>query len=151
MEHEFNLISLLEYIDPARLSYQDWVSVGMALQHEGYDLEVWEDWSRRDPGRFHPGECEKKWVGFHGSAAPVTGATITQMAKEGGWVPAGRLSPTEGHALDWDSVISYTDVKVVDRNWMERRELPGPPADWNGAADLVKYLETLFDSTDIVG
>lgn len=150
MEHEFNLIHLLEYIDPARLSYQDWVSVGMALQHEGYDLEVWEDWSRRDPGRFHPGECEKKWVGFHGSAAPVTGATITQMAKEGGWSPAVR-SISEGHALDWDSVISYTDVKVVDRNWMERQELPGPPEDWNGAADLVKYLETLFDSTDIVG
>ena len=151
MEHEFDLIPLLEYIDPARLSYQDWVSVGMALQHEGYDMEAWEDWSRRDPGRFHPGECEKKWAGFRGSAAPVTGATITQMAKENGWIPAGRSSDQAGHALDWDDVISYTDVKVVDRNWMERQELPGPPADWNGAADLVKYLETLFDSTDIVG
>lgn len=150
-EHEFDLIPLLDYIDPAQLSYQDWLNVGMALQLEGYDLEDWESWSRRDPGRFHFCECERKWAGFRGSASPVTGATITQMAKEGGWIPAGRSFAPGGHELDWNDEISYTDVRVVDRNWIEQRQLPGPPASWNGSEDLVKYLEILFDSTDIVG
>lgn len=151
-EHDFHLLPLLEYIDPAKLPYQDWLNVGMALQHEGYDLDAWEDWSRRDIDRYHPGECARKWVGFHGSLSPVTGATITQMAKENGWTPAAHGYGSGGYALDWDSVIRYNDdVKVVDQNWMESQEVPAPAADWNGAADLVKYLETLFDSTDIVG
>lgn len=151
MEHDFDVTKLLAYIDPARLSYQDWLNVGMALHHEGCDLTAWADWSRQDPGRFHPGECEKKWAGFRGSAAPVTGATITQLAKEGGWRPGRREPQEEGRALDWDEEISWSDLRVVDRNWVEGKELPPPPADWNGAADLVKYLETLFDSTDLVG
>lgn len=57
MEHDFDVTKLLAYIDPARLSYQDWLNVGMALHHEGCDLTAWADWSRQDPGRFHPGEC----------------------------------------------------------------------------------------------
>lgn len=150
-KQEFNLIPLLEYIDPAGLCYQDWLNVGMALHHEGYALADWEGWSRRDPARFRPGECERKWAGFRGSAVPVTGATITQLAKEGGWDSAQRRAGEEGHALDWEDEISWHDVRVVDRNWIEKKELPPPPADWNGASDLVTYLETLFDSTDIVG
>ncbi len=148
---EFDLTPLLDWIDPAALCYQDWVNVGMALQHEGYDISVWEDWSRRDPGRFHPGECARKWAGFHGSAVPVTGATITQLAKENGWTPVGG-----GHELEWDDEITWTarqgdELKIVDRNWLEAKELPQPPQNWDGAGDLVTYLETLFDSTDIVG
>lgn len=150
-EHDFDLAKLLAYIDPAKLSYQDWLNVGMALHHEGYDLGTWTDWSRQDPGRFHPGECESKWAGFRGSAVPVTGATITQLAKENGWHAGRRESQGEGRALDWGDEITWENVQVVDRNWVEGRELPPPPADWNGAKDLVKYLETLFDSTDLVG
>lgn len=152
MEHEFDLRPLLDFIDPAALSYQDWVNVGMALRHEGYDVEDWDSWSRRDPGRYHYGECERKWEGFRGSASPVTGATITQLAKEGGWTTAGRSDRREGRGLDWDDEITYTGApQIVDRNWMERRDLPAPPPGWNGTDDLVKYLETLFDSTDVVG
>ena len=33
-----NLEELLEYIDPASLSYQEWVNVGMALKEEGYEV-----------------------------------------------------------------------------------------------------------------
>ena len=31
MEHRTDLKELLEYIDPSRCSYQEWVSIGMAL------------------------------------------------------------------------------------------------------------------------
>ncbi|MFH5185749.1 PriCT-2 domain-containing protein [Paenibacillus sp. TAB 01] len=87
MENKLDLIALLAYVDPVYLTYQEWVNVGMALKYEGYTAADWDEWSRRDSGRYHPGECFKKWTTFEGSGIPVTGATITQMAKDNGWMP----------------------------------------------------------------
>lgn len=81
---EVNLIEVLEYIHPAEYTYTDWVNVGMALQHEGYPVSAWDEWSQRDTQRYHSGECERKWNTFHGASSPVTGATIVQMAKDRG-------------------------------------------------------------------
>ena len=33
-EREFDLLPLLDHINPAVLSYQEWINVGMALKHE---------------------------------------------------------------------------------------------------------------------
>ncbi|MCQ2440254.1 MAG: PriCT-2 domain-containing protein, partial [Oscillospiraceae bacterium] len=96
---EINLIECLAYIDPADLTYQDWTNVGMGLKEAGYPASAWEDWSRRDGSRYHPGECLRKWETFRGNGTPVTGGTIVQMARERGW---GRSVE-----LDWDSEISY--------------------------------------------
>ena len=63
---EKDLLELLEYIDPAFLDYQEWINVGMALKHEGYSVFDWDNWSSRDSGRYHPGECERKWKTFIG-------------------------------------------------------------------------------------
>jgi hypothetical protein len=98
---DVDLIKCLEYIDPAELDYSTWCAVGMALRHEGYRWEDWDAWSRND-SRYHHGECERKWESFRGSASPVTGATIVQMAKDRGWSASSR----EGFELDWDSVIT---------------------------------------------
>lgn len=48
-EREFDLLPLLDHIDPSILSYQEWVNVGMALKHEGYTAFDWDEWSLRDP------------------------------------------------------------------------------------------------------
>lgn len=64
MENRTDLKELLNHIDPSRLDYQTWAEVGMALKYEGYPCSVWDDWSRRDFGRFHEGECAKKWRSF---------------------------------------------------------------------------------------
>lgn len=50
---ELSLIELLEYIDPSRLDYNDWVAVGMALKEAGYPCSVWDNWSKRDSARYH--------------------------------------------------------------------------------------------------
>ena len=50
-----DLREILEHIEPAELSYQEWVNVGMALHEEGYPVSVWDDWSRRDYARYHDG------------------------------------------------------------------------------------------------
>lgn len=144
----YDLKELLPYIDPAALNYPEWIDVGMALHHEGFPCDVWDDWSRND-SRYHPGECARKWAGFgHGGGAPVTGGTIVQMAKDRGWQPWSG----QGQELDWDSEIGgrETGVIVRDTGWVEGRELQ-EPQNWDPVQDLIRYLEALFDSTDNVG
>lgn len=148
MEHKLDLITLLDYIDPAFLSYQEWVNVGMALKYEGYTASDWDEWSRRDPARYHPGECFKKWTSFEGTANPVTGATITQMAKDAGWVP--RSADREERELGWDDEIAGGDYVVVDKNWIEGKEIH-EPAVWNPVQQLTTYLSTLFEASENVG
>ena len=144
---QYDLIQILDHIEPAELSYQDWINVGMALQYEGYGPEVWDAWSQRDPARYHTGECRRKWDGFRGStmSSPVTGGTIVQLARDQGWTPL--YDP--GHALGWDDAIQEEGV-IVDSNWVEGREID-PPEKWDPAQDLIRYLEVLFDSTENVG
>ncbi|QHZ52181.1 Regulatory protein RepA [Paenibacillus larvae subsp. larvae] len=147
MEHKLNLVALLEYIDPSYLSYTDWVAVGMALKYEGYTASDWDDWSKRDSTRYHPGECFKKWTTFEGTGTPITGATITQMAKDNGWMP--RSIHHYDHELDWNDEITG-DYVVVDRNWIEGKEIHEPAA-WNPVQQLTTYLEILFEASENVG
>lgn len=149
MDKQINLLDLLPYIPPEKCDYSEWVAVGMALKEGGYSASDWDDWSRRDTGRYHPGECEKKWNTFTGSATPVTGGTIVQMAKDRGW--HGSRDATEGYELDWDSDIGSKESGiVVDRGWLEGREVL-EPVNWDPVQDLTRYLETLFDATENVG
>lgn len=141
----YNILEVLEHIDPSLLDYQDWVNVGMALKEEGCTASDWDAWSRRDAARYHAGECYRKWGGFHGSLSPVTGGTIVQLAKDQGWQPE-----SGGRELDWDDTISDERGIVVDQNWIEGQEIR-EPEEWDPAAQLIKYLETLFEAGENVG
>lgn len=141
----YNILEVLEHIDPSLLDYQDWINVGMALKEEGYMASDWDAWSRRDAARYHAGECYRKWGGFHGSLSPVTGGTIIQLAKDQGWQPE-----SIGRELDWDDTISDERGIVVDQNWIEGQEIR-EPEEWDPAAQLIKYLETLFEAGENVG
>ena len=150
MENTLDLLEALEHIDPAGLSYQDWVAVGMGLKEAGYPASAWEDWSRRDGKRYHPGECLRKWESFTGNAEPVTGGTVVKMAMDMGWRPA----PSQpGHELSWDDEINAKDEQViVNPAWLESKEIQEPPdSKWHPARDLIDYLGTLFSPDDYVG
>lgn len=150
MENTLDLLEALEHIDPAGLSYQDWVAVGMGLKEAGYPASAWEGWSRRDPARYHDGECLRKWDSFNGNAEPVTGGTVVKMAMDMGWRP----TPSQpGHELSWDDEISVKDEQViVNTAWLESREIQEPPdSKWHPARDLIEYLGTLFSPDDYVG
>lgn len=142
-----DLISCLDYIDPAACTYQEWVNVGMALKQEGYTAADWDAWSRRDAARYHEGECAKKWETFQGAGAPVTGGTIVKLAQENGWKPYA----DEDAALDWDSEIGGHDTPVIiDKRWIEGLDVEVPDA-WDPVRQITTYLETLFESTDVIG
>ena len=143
---KFDLRDPLSSIDPASCSYDEWLQVGMALQHEGYPYEVWEEWSRNDSARFHEGECTRKWKSFQGNPDPVTGATITQMAKTRGWLSKKKSEPDR--ALEWDSVIS--DVQIVDTHYLEAEKEIKEPEDWDQMGDMIAYLNAIFLPDDIV-
>lgn len=141
-----DLLELIDnYIDPAGLDYQEWLQVGMALKEEGYSVSDWESWSRRDAARYRKGECARKWNGFNGAGTPVTGGTIVQMAMDRGYRPKGG-----GHELEWDDMIHREESPIIDTGWIEGREV-SEPVSWNPKQELIKYLETLFDSTENVG
>lgn len=147
-----DLLEALDAINPAMLDYTEWTQVGMALKHEGFTANVWDQWSQRDHKRYHDGECFKKWGSFTGAGTPVTGGTIITFAKDHGWQPDYfDNNNDEGHELDWDDAISVKeDLVIIDKRWVEGKEIE-EPKNWNPIADLTKYLSTIFDSTENVG
>ena len=130
-----NILSALNAIPVAEVDRATWISVGMALKEEGFPCSIWDDWSKND-SRYHPGECQKKWDSFNGSAAPVKGGTIVQMAKERGWKP-----------FDGDGAMAWDDTIEYDGDGFSGFD---PPSAWNPAQDLLAYLRTLFDADDRV-
>lgn len=155
MESKIDLRELLEYIDPAQCSYEEWLNVGLALHQEGYPMFVWEGWSADDGERFHEGECAAKWESFgRYTGKLVTGATITQMAKENGWTSKRKLENNE--ALSFDSMVLATtpeQYQVVDKNWIEESDVTIPksyPLEQR-KRDILTYLTTLFEPEEYVG
>lgn len=151
MEEKFDLVPLLEFISPSALDYNDWISVGMALKHEGYGIDIWDSWSQPD-SRYNAREMESKWDSLgRNSAAPVTGAFITMKAKENGWQPHSYSG--DGMAtFGWDDEISYErDYKIVDNSWVEGKEIREPDDNWNPVEQLKIYIETLFKNDDYIG
>ena len=145
MERMDDLTGVLDFLDPAALDYTEWVQVGMGLKESGYPLHLWEEWSRRDSRRYHPGECEKKWETFGARAGqPVTAGSIVQMALDRGY------SPYQDYELDWDDEIGSREKVLVDTNWLEGHEL-NIPEHWDPAQQLIRYLETLFEPDERVG
>ena len=130
-----NILSALRSMDVSQLARADWIAVGMALKEEGYPCSVWDDWSQNDV-RYHPGECERLWKGFHGSSTPVKAGTIIQMAKDRGWTMFG-----EDGCMAWDDTIEYDGDD----------SFTGFPQDtWEPARDLITYLELLFEPEEHV-
>src|SRR5699024_5503665 len=128
--NKLDLIKLLDYIDPSMLDYQEWLNVGMALKSEVYTASDWDIWSKRDNRRYNPDECFKKWNTFESSS--ITGATITQIAKDNGWEPRKK---TNHHELDWDDEVGGDEYVIIDKNWIEGMEIQ-EPTEWNPVKEL---------------
>ena len=145
MEHENDIKEALDFVSPSALTYEEWLMVGMGLKEAGLPVAVWEQWSARDGGRYHKGECIKKWESFHGSSKPVTQSSIFQLAYEHGW------SGPAGHALDWGDELTVGPQQpvLVDPRWVEEQELHLPDT-WEPAQQLKRYLQALFEPDEYV-
>lgn len=47
-ESAHEILDALSYIDPACLSYQEWIDVGFALHESGLACSIWDEWSAKD-------------------------------------------------------------------------------------------------------
>lgn len=127
----------LTALDPSRLSYQEWLEVGMALKAEGLPCATWDSWSMKDSVRYHPGDCMRKWDTFEG--AGVAGGTIIHLAQT-----YGNYSPKKVYS--WDD---YMPAVVEGGNYYEEVLAKNNTEDepWQQA---VRYLETIFKPDEMV-
>lgn len=146
-----DLAEALDYIDPAALSYQEWLAVGMALHESGLACSLWDEWSSRDARRYHEGECRRKWLGFGSGDGRVASGTVAKMARDRGWRPRAESGPDE--AIGWDDAVSGPGgPPIVDSSWVEGVPVAQPTdAEWDPAGELSRYLGALFEDDDRVG
>lgn len=132
MDDSRALINALNALDPAKLSYSEWVQVGMALKAESLPCSTWDDWSKKDAARYVPGDCEKKWQSFNDSG--TNGGTIVYLAEQ-----YDNYKPY--HELDWDDGLDayYEEVLTVEDKPDEKP--------YQMAA---RFLETLFKPDESV-
>ena len=124
------VIRALDFIDPRTCDYDAWLRVGMALHAENAPLQAWDSWSRRDPARYHQGECARKWAGFSSAPGGVTGGTIIALARQSGAHPHG------------DGARSTRATEFAD-DLLEKEPAP--------EQQLKTYLAGLFESNELVG
>lgn len=132
MDDSRALINALNALDPSKLSYSEWVQVGMALKTEGLPCSTWDDWSKKDAPRYVSGDCEKKWETFNDSG--TNGGTIIYLAEH-----YDNYKPY--HELDWDDGLDayYEEVLTVEDKPDEKP--------YQMAA---RFLETLFKPDETV-
>ncbi len=84
--NSFDLRECLDYIDPD--DRETWYKVGMALKHEGYSFEDWDTWASRS-AKHDENDSLRVWRSFRedGKGRIVTGAYITMLAKQAGYIP----------------------------------------------------------------
>lgn len=135
MDDHRALLEALNALDPSKLSYQEWIDVGMALKTEGLPCSVWDDWSKRDARRYKgdgSDSCYAKWETFNGSGK--AGGTIVHYAEVyNGYKPV--------NGMDWDDPLdaTYEEVLSVQTNPSEK---PYQMA--------VRFLEALYEPDELV-
>ena len=93
------------------------------------------DWCGKEFER-KQAEIKEHNYSFRGSATPITGGTICQMAMELSWEPRGNM------VMEWNDEIQYDGDDFT--------QYTAPP-EWNPVSDFRTYLETLFEPEDLVG
>ena len=126
-----SLLDALNALDPSRLTYAEWIEVGMALKAEGHPCSVWDDWSRRDASRYHAGDCEKKWETFKDSG--VNGGTIVHLAKQ-----YNNYNPV--YELEWDDGLDAYEEQLTIQAKPEEKTYQM----------AIRFLETLFKPDETV-
>ncbi len=134
MDDRRALFEALKALDPSKLTYQEWIDVGMALKAEGLPCSVWDDWSKNDTRYTDegPDSCSAKWETFQGQGKNI-GTVFFYAERYAGY--------KQSHDLDWDDGLEATYEETL----VNQEGLGEKP--YQMAA---KFLETLFKPDDPV-
>lgn len=138
----YDLVATLDAIDPAALSYADWLRCGFALHAEGYDVGTFDRWSQLDPTRYHADVIERKWRSFGVSSEGVTGGSLVAIAREQGVEPVR----SEGYELDWSDTIGGHRLEPVRKPTTRQAVAPALRPNEQTA----EYLAALFGPDEMV-
>lgn len=135
MEDRERIQSALDAIDPSRISYNDWIHIGMAMKAAGFSCYEWDSWSMRDLTRYKPGDCLRKWGTFNGD----------------GWGPKTifYIAETQFNWTDY-KVYSFDDRLPAYANNYDEVISSGAKSEEAPWQMAVRYLETLFTSDESV-
>ena len=102
----------LAYISPD-VPYDEWVSVGMALNAHGVSSGIFESWSSGGT-KYKPGEPLKKWESFNGDG--VGFGTLVEMAKRnnGGVSPLARQRDAVNVSKDFENLTPAEKAAIED-------------------------------------
>ena len=145
-------------------SYDEWTKVGAALKSAGCSWADWDTWSRTDPGRYHTGECQRKWGNL---PTQIGVGTLIDMAKAkaSGYVPSwGAQAATDAHTRQaapkpareaaWTQERMDAYIKECAANaastdyWQRRRGLtPETVARYRLGIDVAAKVATIPDQT----
>ena len=140
---------------PPDVHYDEFISVGQALHHEGYGVETWRDWVRgctQPDHRHRLAEVDKHWRSFgNGTGNPVTGGTLVKLARDHGWTGSG---DKVYDVLDWN-VPFYGDEDepaIVDAASVSEHDAQVSPMypEGHGGEELAAYLRALFGENDTI-
>ncbi|MDE5757208.1 MAG: PriCT-2 domain-containing protein [Allobaculum sp.] len=146
---------ILDCIPISETDRTDWVKVGMALKYEGQPFEMFDEWSSRDtrPGQYRGTEYTLRiWESFKGgSGIPVTGATLTEMARSYGYEPFPKADASD--FFDWSDEITSNGEEKKD--WTTtKKESPYCPSSIKPSKkppfQIVDYLEACFKPDDYI-
>lgn len=171
MEYREKVQNVLNYINPTDCTYTEWIQVGQALHHEGCDVSLWDNWSKRDPLRYQDGECQKKWDTFGQCSSRVTGRTLIHMAQRNGyWVKRADLPFADNSSNAGHSYRSHRDdmpgedtidmdyykqvVKVAKDKAYQEKEYGYTKEEYTplvASLELAEYLNILFKRDEYVG
>ncbi|MBQ9003063.1 MAG: PriCT-2 domain-containing protein, partial [Eggerthellaceae bacterium] len=156
-ERRYDLVDALASIPPD-VHYDDFITVGQALHHEGYGIDVWRSWAsgcNADHKKRLP-ELDKHWRSFaSGNAAnPVTGGSLVKLARDHGWAPASERAVEYADYDGWSVSFGDDDEphKVVDADAVSEYDARVEPMFPEGheSEELAAYLRALFDEGDVI-
>ncbi len=140
---------LLDCIDPSQTNHDEWIRVGMALHYEGCSFDLFDSWSAKDTreGQYKGTEYTLRvWNSFQGSGSDlVTGATLTEMARNQGMDPFLTKSTYKDEFFGWDDEILFEDEEV-------KKKSSPPPFRPNKKEpfQIIDYLEACFKPDDYI-
>lgn len=135
------LREVVSYIDPSKLSYEEWIYSGMAIHFEtsGSDegLSIWDAMSQKDADRYNDGECDRRWHGFGKSPDPVKYGTLVAMARRFGYV-----EPVTFDAAEFEAVEEGKETETAEALGVVKLSEGLRPWDMPGfAGQLYKWID----------
>ena len=147
MEHnQYDLLEVLEQIEPAELDYQQWLKCRDGPETGRIQRRYLGHLERKDPGRYHSGECRKKVDRIFRFPALLSQEEPLYSMRES---RDGRLLMTREPPCNQDDPVSEEEV-TIDRDLVEEKDVL-EPSHWNPAGELIRYLEAFFGAGENVG